>query len=296
MSVPRTSQPPPPLVTDDDIRAELSRLFDAGRDAGLVIRVYGEPGNANDSADTFREMLESLRMYEGKQNGEPFEIFVDAPSQVLMAQALAVLGKETHQKRILDIVLTTFGRRLIDPLAELLDTTPTGAAMARLSLLRDLFVAQIADLRMTPESQQIISGDLRKLLTDDYLAMVAENEERVQRPRVAKLAQQILRLVAATFHRALKRWPLHAEQIAITISRRNQGKVPIRELPVIIRGQIVDAIEEFLWIETSADIEGALRPMLAAHQDVMPTAPAAIERSTYRAFAEECWTIVSENC
>lgn len=296
MNPPRQSLPPAPLITDEDIREEIHRLFDAGPDSGLVIRVYGEPSEGQAAADTFREMLASLRMYEGKQKDEPLEILVDAPGKAHIARALSVLGQNQHQKRILDYILTTFGRRLIDPLAEILDTTPTGSLTARLTVLRDIFLAHIADLRMTPESQQILSSDLRKLLTDEYLAMVAENEERVQRPRVAKLAQQILRLVGSTFHRALKRWPDHAEQIASSIVRRSPKKVRLSEVPKLIRGQIIDGIEEFLWIETSADIEGALRPMLAEYQDVMPVSPATLERSTYRQFADACWAIIAEHC
>jgi hypothetical protein len=290
------SIPPGPLITEEDIRDELHRLFDAGADSGLVIRVYGEPDESKAAADTFREMLASLRMYEGKQRDEPMEILVDAPGKAHIARALSVLGHEQHQKRILDHILTTFGRRLIDPLAEILDTTPSGSVMARLTMLRDIFLAHIADIRMTPESQHIVSNDLRRLLNNDYLAMVAENEERVQRPRVARLAQQILRLVGSTFHRALRRWPEHAEQIASSIARRNQGKVRLRDIPSLIRGQITNGIEEFLWIETSADIEGALRPMLAEHQDVMPVTHTTLDRSTYREFADACWAIIAEYC
>ncbi|MGK4004172.1 hypothetical protein WMF31_16180 [Sorangium sp. So ce1036] len=292
----KRSLPPGPLVTDEDIREELQRLFDAGPDSGLVIRVYGEPGEGVATADAFREMLASLRMYEGKQDHQPLEILVDTPGKAQIARALSVLGHEQHQKRILDHILTTFGRRLIDPLAEILDTTPTGSVMARLSMLRDIFLAHIADLRMTPESQQILTSDVRRLMTDEYLARVAENEERVQRPRVAKLAQQILRLVGSTFHRALKRWPAHAEQIASSIVRRSPKRVRLSEVPKLLRGQIIDGIEEFLWIETSADIEGALRPMLAEHQDVMPVTQARLDRATYREFADACWAIIAEHC
>ncbi|HTN91913.1 MAG TPA: hypothetical protein VL242_49930 [Sorangium sp.] len=290
------SLPPGPLVTDEDIREELRRLFDAGPDSGLVIRVYGESGEGAAAADAFREMFASLRMYEGMQQDQPLEILVDAPSKAHIARALSVLGHEQHQKRILDHILTTFGRRLIDPLAEILDTTPAGSVTARLTMLRDIFLAHIAELRMTPESQQILTSDLRRLMSDDYLAMVAENEERVQRPRVAKLAQQILRLVGSTFHRALRRWPAHAEQIASSIARRSPKKVRLSEVPRLIRGQITDGIEEFLWIETSADIEGALRPMLAEHQDVMPVTQTTLDRSTYREFADACWAIIAEHC
>jgi hypothetical protein len=296
MTLPRQSVPPGPLITEDDIRGELHRLFDAGSDSGLVIRVYGGSSSTSGAHATFQEMLASLRMYEGTPVGSPMEMLVDAPGKAQITKALSVLGHEAHQKRILDHILTTFGRRLIDPLAEILDTTPTGSVMARLSVLRDIFLAQITDLRMTPDSQQILSGDLRKLMTEEYLAMIAENEERVQRPRVAMLAQQILRLVGSTFHRALRRWPDHAEQIASSIARRNHGKVRLGEIPALIRGQITDGIQEFLWIETCGEIEGALRPMMAEHQGVMPVMTMTLDRSTYREFADACWAIIADYC
>lgn len=295
----RSATPFPPLITEDHIRDELGRLFDAGPDAGLVIRVYGETNLASskEAIATFRELFASLRMYDNVPKEGRGEILVDAPSRATIASALSVLGREEHQKRILDYILTTFGRRLIDPLAEILDTTPTGSVTSRLRMTRDLMLAKIADLRMTPETQQMLTDDLRKLLTDDYLSMLAEHEERVQRPRVAQLAQQILRLIGSTFHRALRRWPAHADQIASSIARRNQGKVPLREIPVLLRSHITAGIEEFLWIETSAEIEGALRPMLAAQRGVMPISPdITLERSTYREFADACWAIIKEHC
>jgi len=241
-------------------------------------------------------MLESLRMYDENYREGVADIYVDAPSRATIARALSILGHERHQKQILDLVLTTFGRRLIDPLAVILDTTPTGALGGRLRGMRNMFIAQLADLRMTPESQQIISDDLRKLLSDEYLAMLTEHEERVQRPRVKALAQRILRLIGSTFHEALKRWPQHAEQIASSISRRCQGKVRLRDIPSLLRGQITDGIEEFLWVETSNDIEGALQPLFAEHRSVMPVTPPPLDRSVYREFAAACWEIIAEYC
>lgn len=295
----RSLTPSPPLITEGHIRDELSRLFDAGPDAGLVIRVYGEKSLAGsaEAVATFRELFASLRMYDTSPRGGGGEILVDAPSKATITSALSVLGREEHQKRVLDYILTTFGRRLIDPLAEILDTTPTGTVMSRLRMTRDLMLAHVADLRMTPETQHMISDDLRKLLTEEYLGMLAEHEERVQRPRVAQLAQQILRLIGSTFHRALRRWPSHAEQIAASIARRNQGKVPLREIPVLLRNQITTGVEEFLWIETSAEIEGALRHLFAEHRGVMPIDQSlTMDRSNYREFADACWAIIKEHC
>jgi hypothetical protein len=64
----------------------------------------------------------------------------------------SVLGQERHQKRLLDFILTTFSRRLIDPLAAILDTTPNGTLMGRLMMMRSSLLRQIADIKMTPES------------------------------------------------------------------------------------------------------------------------------------------------
>jgi hypothetical protein len=289
--VPASASIPPPLITTEDVRHEIHRLFDAGADSGLVIRVYGDDGDSEAADATFREMLASLQMY-----GAGAEVVVQAPNKTTLARAMAVIGREEHQKRILNHVLTTFGRRLIDPLGGILDTTPEGSLVSRLSMTRTLFLAQLAELRLTPESQQILCDDLRKLLSDDYLAMVAENEERVQRPRVTRVAQEVLRLIGSTFRRAFARWPAHAEQIAASIARRAQGDVKLRDLPVLLREQITAGIEEFLWVETSNDIEGALHALFAEHKSAVPVEPPSIERDTYREFAGACWQIIADHC
>jgi hypothetical protein len=287
-------RPSLPIITTDDVRREIHRLFDAGPETKLVIRVHGgtEPSVADDA---LREMLASLRMYDDRLRTGG-EVLVQAPTKESLVRAMVTLGREEHQKRILSQVLTTFGRHVIDPLADLLDATPTGTLVSRLSMMRDIFLAQIADLKLTPESQQILSGDLRRLFSDEYLSMVAENEERVQQPRVARLAQQILRLIGTTFRRALGRWPDHAERIAASIVRRTQGEIRIRDLPSLLRTQITDGIEEFLWVETSNEIEGALRALFAEHKAVAPIEPAPLARTAYREFASACWDIIAEHC
>jgi hypothetical protein len=292
-SKPTASIPPPPLVTSEDVVRELHRLFGAGNESGLVIRVYGEEDGATD--ETFREMLRSLQMYDERFGGDG-KILVQAPSRATLVRAMSVLGREEYQRRILEHVLSTFGRRLVDPLAEMIDTNPEGSLVARLAMMRDLFLAQVADLRLTPESQQILSDDLRKLFSDDYLAMVAENEERVQRPRVTRLAQEVLRLIGGTFRRAFARWPEHAEHIASSIGRRLSGQVALREVPALLREQITHGIEEFLWVETSTEIEGALRSLFAEHGAAIHVEPPQLERQTYREFAAACWQLIADNC
>jgi hypothetical protein len=284
-----------PLVTQDDVVREIHRLFDAGPDAGLVIRVHGEAGDAAGDGEAFREMLASLRMYDERfRGGGP--VTVQAPTRASLARAMSVLGREEHQRRILGQVLTTFGRRLIDPLGYQLDPAPEGTLMARLGMMRDMFLAHVSDLKLTPESQQIVSDDLKKLLSDDYLAMLAEHEERVQRPRVTRLAQEVLRLVGNTFRRALIRWPEHADGIAASVARRLSGTLKLNELPVLLREQITGGIEEFLWVETSTEIEGALRALFAQHHGAVTVAPAPLAREAYREFAGACWAIIAENC
>ena len=210
-----SSAPRSALVTADDVRDEVHRLFDAGPEGLLVIRVYGEDGDAATADATFREMLESLRMYDDRYR-EGSAVTVRGPTKEMLTRAMLVIGRDEHQRKILGQALVGFGRRFIDPLAGLLDTTPEGSLVTRLMMTRDIFLAQVASLNLTPESQQILATDLKTLLSDDYLAMLAENEERVQRPRVTELAKQVLRVIGSIVRRAFARWPHHAEQIAGT--------------------------------------------------------------------------------
>lgn len=288
----KQASPQSPLITAQDVEAEIQRLFLAQAGSGLVIRVYGEEGGTAENIEAFREMLNSLRLYDyGTGTGE---VFVDAPNSSVLTRALNVLAREQHQKRILDRVLTTFGHHLIDPLAAILDTTPEGTIMSRLGVLRDLFLAQIAELKLTHESQDMLTQDLLMAFDDAYLRMVAEHEERVQRPRVRKLAQEILRLVGSTFHAALRGWPEHAENIAMLISRRMKQQVHLREVPTLIRGQICAAIEDFLWLETANRIEAALVPLFTQHAGLLSGPSPTLDRSLYKEFAEACWEIIAE--
>jgi hypothetical protein len=274
---------------------EVHRLFDAGPDTGLVIRVYGEEDGGPAADAAFREMLASLRMYD-ERFGAGVALKVEAPTRASLSRAMSILGREEHQRRILGHVLTTFGRRLIDPLGDQLDPGPAGSLLPRLGLMRDMFLAHAAELRLTPESQHILADDLRKLLSDDYLAMIAEHEERVQRPRVTRLAQEVLRLIGGTFRRALQRWPDHADRIAGSIARRLTGDVGLRDLPIVLREQITTGIEEFLWVETSTEIQGALHQLFAEHKSAVTLAPAPLEREAYREFAGACWQIIADHC
>jgi len=274
------------------VRQELQRLFGSPGEEQLVVSVYGAEDDAAVVA-TFDELMHSLKMHGGgaSPRGLP-DALVDAPDAALIERSLSVLAQEELKRRVLDQVLTTFGRRLIDPLGVVLDTGPEGAMMGELVRIRERLLADVEDLRVTNETRSILAGDVEQLLSDEYLAMLADNKERVQRPRVKKLAREILRLIGDNFHAALERWPRHAGAIAESAARRLDSKVTLRELPHLIRAQVVVGIEEFLWVETSAHIQGALAAMFRAHHDVADRAP-TLEREAYREFAEGCWRLIA---
>ena len=162
------------------------------------------------------------------------DILVAAPNVVTIERALMTLGHTDVQRRLLDQVLTTFGHHLIDPLGAVLDPGPDGALMRQLTTVRDRVIADLASLQVTSETRSIVIQDITKMMSDDYLAMLVEHEERELRPRVRELAQEILRLVGDIFHKALGRWPDHARSIAHAVRRRLSGEVP----PAPVEGRV----------------------------------------------------------
>src|SRR5262245_61514089 len=92
-----------PLISTEDVVQEIHRLFDAGAESGLVIRVYGDDARGADA--TFREMLASLQMYDSRFK-ERGAVMVQAPSRASLSRAMTVLGREEHQRTILNHVLT----------------------------------------------------------------------------------------------------------------------------------------------------------------------------------------------
>ncbi|MCA9608892.1 MAG: hypothetical protein KC619_24980 [Myxococcales bacterium] len=290
---PETTAAPAPLITAEDVRRELYRLFGTG-DAGeeLVVSIYGGEQDG-DAVAAYEELMRSLAMHaEGQVAGGLPDARVATPDAKTIERALLVLARRDLQRELLDHILTTFGGHLIDPLTELLDTGPDGAIRAQLELVRARVLDDIRDLGVTHETRAILIGDLEKLLGADYLSMLAEHEEQVQRPRVRRMAREILRVIGNAFHAALARWPGHASAIARAARRRVGDEVPLRELPVLIRTQVVSGVEEFLWVETSNDIQGALTSMFAAQRGILAEAP-ALEREAYRAFAERCWQLIT---
>ena len=285
---------PRTLVTAADVQGELARLFGGMADRDLVVSVYGDD-DAEGAVSTFHELMRSFEMHSGLQPGLKFQdVLVEAPNAVTIERALMTLGHTDLQRRLLDQVLTTFGHHLIDPLGAVLDPGPDGALMRELTTVRERVILDLASLQVTSETRSIVIQDISQLMSDDYLAMLVEHEERELRPRVRELAQEILRLVGDIFHKALGRWPEHARSIAHSVRRRLSGELRLAELPHLLRDQVLDGIEEILWVETSNDIEGALRSMFASRRDIVDQPP-RLERSAYRSFAMGCWKLLTEH-
>lgn len=266
---------------------EIERLFGDG-DGMLVVTVAGGEEGA---AETYRELMASLAYHHGAGT-ELGDIMVDVPDKDTLAKSLRVLSQPALQRAIMDQLLTAFGKRLIEPLRKLLDPGPQGALMAELVRMRGGLIQHVAKLQITEETRMLLGADIEKLLSDEYLDMLAENEEKVQQPRVQALAQEILHLLGNIFYRALQRWPGHADQIALMVTRRLDGKVRLRNLPTLMREQVIAGVEEFFWVETSSELEGALGPLFASHRDIAAPPP-SLDRAPYRELAEGCWALVA---
>lgn len=289
------SKSQPLRITENDVEQEIIRLFGDAAYSGLVIRVQGGDGSASGRRAAFHELLQSLEIYQFRKNRD--EIRVKPPDSETIASALSVLANPQLKRRLFERILLTFGRRIVDPLGQILDTTPGGVLLARMTHMRTRLREWIRDLKLTSETQQIVSNDIDKLLSNEYLTMLAEHEENVQRPRVAELAQQLLHLIGTTFERAFRQWPHHARTIANSVSRRMGASVSLRESPVVIRERIIEGIHEFLWIETSTELAGAIDQLFGQprYRGLIDDQPPALQRDTYRQFAEACWEIISEN-
>jgi hypothetical protein len=280
-------------VTESDVEQEIVRLFGNPAESGLVIRVQGEDLTHSGRIEAFRELLGSLTLYDFSS-----EQRVEPPDADALTAALAVIGELRVKRRVFERILLTFGKQLVDPLGKILDTTPGGVLLANMTSIRDNLMAWIARLRLTQESQDKLTRDLRGLLSDQYLAGLAEHEEKVQRPRVTELAKEILRLIGGVFERAFRNWPQQARTIAESVVRRMSAGMTLRESPTVIRDRIIEALEEYLWIETSMELTGAVQQLMqqAQYQGLLSGGPPEVKRSSYRQFAEACWDIISENC
>ena len=289
---PTTPEAAPPRrpslqISTRDVEEEIERLF--GTD-GVVVRVHSDDPSRSARDSAFRELLESLKMY-----GYTDVATVEAPGAESIAKALAVLAKDHLQRQLFQKILLTFGGRVVNPLVALLDSSTD--VRDRMQGLRKSLLASVGQLKISAETASLLREDLQRLLTSDYLDMLAEHEEKVQRPLAEKLAQDVLHLIGATFQRAFRKWPEHARLIAESVARRMGGRVSLRTSPAVIRDRIIEGIEDFLWVETSNELDGALRQLLARcdWSRLVDKPPPEIDKSVYREFAEECWSLVSNN-
>ena len=285
----------PITVSPEDVEMEITRLFGDPNETGLVITVHGGDDSVDGRNEAFRELLQSLAIYEFQN--QQHSVSVRPPDPDTMSKALAVLGQPYLKRRLFERILLTFGKRIVEPLGRILDTTPEGLLLVRMSSLRDTVLNWIADLELTHETQQILTDDLRALLSDEYLSMLADHEEKVQRPRVTELAQEVLHIIGSTFERAFRQWPKHARSIAESVSRRMGSHMSLSESPMVIRARIIEGIQEYLWIETGTELQAVLTQVFSQQRfsgltkDGMPE----LDKGSYRSFAEACWDIVSEH-
>ncbi|GAB4534866.1 MAG: hypothetical protein Tsb0020_50320 [Haliangiales bacterium] len=282
-------------ITRADVEQEIARLFGDRSQTGLVIRVHGEDGTDATRSEAFQELLDSLSMYDFHEGSE--EIRVLSPDVETIASALAVLGLPRLKPQVFERILLTFGKHIVDPLGRILDTTPGGQLLANIASIRDNLLAWIGRLKLTHETQDKLTRDVRALFNDDYMAELAENEEKVQRPRVAEMAKEVLHLIGTTFDQAFRNWPSHAETIADSVARRMGNNMTLRESPVVIRERIIEALEEYLWIETSMELSGAVQQLFQqqSYRGLTADGPPDLQRSVYRKFAESCWEIIAEH-
>ncbi|MEZ4295672.1 MAG: hypothetical protein R3B70_11900 [Polyangiaceae bacterium] len=278
----------PSLITKQDVELEVERLF--GTD-GLVVRVLSDDPSQTARDEAFGELLESLKMY-----GYTDAVTVEAPGTDAIWKGLSVLGKEHLQRQLFQRILMTFGGKVVNPLVSILDSSPEGVR-ARMEDLKKTLLSTVSQLKISHETGTLLREDMGKLLSAEYLDMLAEHEEKVQRPLAEKLAHEVLHLIGATFQRAFKRWPDNARTIADSISRRMGARVSLRTSPKLIRDRIIEGIEDFLWVETSNELDGALHGLLARYQwSKLVDRPAPeIDREVYREFAMACWDLVSNN-
>jgi hypothetical protein len=281
-------------VSDEDVEQAVLSLFQAEGESGLVVTVHDGAGESASRSDAFRDLLESLEMHGG---GVAHNIEIEPPDFESLQKALGVLGEKRVQRRLFERILRTFGTELLDPLAATLDTDEGGPLVIKMSNLRQRLLKKVERLHLTPETTKILTEDLRNLMNDDYLTMLAEHEEQVQRPLVKQLAQEALHLIGETFQRAFRHWHCNASEIAESVQHRLRGRHKLRESPVIIRNRIIEGLEEFLWVETSTELSGALGQLFVQdkYRGVVDSPP-VVERGLYAQFAATCWEIIQDNC
>jgi hypothetical protein len=276
-------------VSAEDVRVELERLFGGLAEEELVVTVHGAEDDVGAVA-SYRELLVSLEQTgAGERMGASF---VRAPSEASVARALAVLSGTSGQRELLDGVLTVFGRRFIDPLGNMLDATPEGLLRMRLTRIRSGILEDVAALGLTRETRELLARDLEGLLSDEYLEMLADHEERVQRPKVEKLARDVLHLIGETFRAALAEWPGYASDLAASAARSWDSEVELRDIPGLVRGHVVPGIEEFFWTRTGPRLSERLEALFASHGD-LTASPESVTRDDYKDVAKLGWDIIA---
>ena len=154
------SKSQPITISETDVEHEITRLFGGSDQPGLVIRVHGGDGSASGRSAAFHELLQSLKLYDFHSGRE--EIRVEAPDVETVASALSVLADPSLKRRLFERILLTFGKRIVDPLGQILDTTPGGALLAHMARMRHDLLDSIHKLKLTHETQQILNRGPRK--------------------------------------------------------------------------------------------------------------------------------------
>lgn len=269
----------------------------------LVVKFGGEEagtlfGTERDDAEiraSIRELTSSFRMHGGGPSA-PGALQVKAPSSAMIRRALNALVEPTARRRTLGAALSIFGRRVVAPLEHLLSSDEEGAT-SRLRAWRNQLLAQVSLLGITHETQQIITGDLARLLSEDYILMLGENEEKTLRPQLSELAQKVLDVLGTVFYRAFDRFSEHIDQISETIVRNLPKTMSLRDMPSELKRGFVSAVTSFLAVETSTELKGSLGILSIQYASLIDAEhPLAFDESWYGDVAAECWQVISGYC
>jgi hypothetical protein len=298
------------LIGDGEIDSWVRAMFATAQlsevdGVRVVVKIGGQAlttglgGTADGEIDestraAIRELTQSLAMYSGVT--VPGDAEVSAPPLETISRALHALADPVARGKALGAALSIFGRRVVAPLERLLAARDSGPT-ARLIQWRAAVRNGVTDLRLAHETTQIIRNDLDRVFTDEYLHMLGENEEKTLRPRLAELAHRVLDVLASTFHRALDRFGSNADRVAVGIVRQLPRSMALRDLPSLVKHGFVAAVGEFLAVETSADLRGALHTLSGQYSDVVPSGqPLGFADEWYHDLAQECWDVIATYC
>lgn len=300
-----TTARPAGLIDDGQIEAWVRATFGASEVDGVrvVVKVDGRAvgertgGPALRASDpamraAIRELTQSFAMHGGSI--APGDTRVGAPPAATIRTALRALTDPEARRRALGAALSIFGRRVVAPLEALL-TSRQASPAARLAMFREQLRAQVAALPLASETQRILRTDLDAMLTDEYLAMLADNEERTLRPRLTELARRVLDVLAGTFHRALDRFDANVDAVGDRVVRRIPPQMPLRDLPGALKRGFVDAVADYLTVETGSELRGALATLSRQYADVVPAGESlAFADEWYADLAVACWDVIAQ--